>query len=161
LEQGIIAAIVLSLLDLVRRQYQPRRYVVAGDAKERVYLPVAAGTQTRPGLIVFRYDADLFYANSNRFVDDAEALVAGAPDPVQLFVLDCSGLSDIDFSASRSLLQLIDYLHARGARFGIAGADESILAALAVSGVRDRVSPDYLFSTVADALAQPLPRDQR
>jgi MFS superfamily sulfate permease-like transporter len=160
-EQGIIAAIVLSLLDLVRRQYQPRRFVVTGDAQERGYLPVRAGTQTRPGLIVFRYDADLFYANSNRFVDDAEKLVEGAPDPVQLFVLDCSGLSDIDFSASRSLLQLVDYLHAHGAEFGIAGADQSLVSVLSVSGVMDRVSPGLVFPTVADALAQPIPPPTR
>jgi MFS superfamily sulfate permease-like transporter len=37
----------------------------------------------RSGLIVFRYDAELFYANANRFVDDIESLVDKAPDPVR------------------------------------------------------------------------------
>jgi hypothetical protein len=80
---------------------------------------------------------------------------------VQLFVLDCSGLSDVDFSASRSLLQLVDYLHAHGARFGIAGADESIVAVLSMTGVMDRVPPECVYPTVADALAQPLPEPGR
>jgi len=155
-EQGIVAAVVLSLLDLIRRQYQPRRFVIGLDERGRpTYVPAAPGAESRPGLIVFRYDAELFFANTNRFLDDAEALVEGAPTRVRLFVLDCSSLNDVDFSACRGLLQLIDYLHAHGARFGIAEADASVVAALGACGVMDRVAADHVFGTVADALDRP------
>jgi len=158
-EQGIVAAIVLSLLDLVRRQYQPRRFLVRLDEHgEPEYVAVTPSAASAPGLVVFRYDAELFYANANRFVDDAEAIVAGASVPVRLFVLDCSSLNDIDFSAGRSLLQLIDYLHAQGARFGIAGADDSLVAALNACRVMDRIAPDHVFPTVVDALTHPRQR---
>ena len=69
-EQGIVLAVVLSLLDLVRRQYKPGDYVLTqDDAGRPVYEPATPGAQSLPGLIVFRYDAELFYANTNRFVD--------------------------------------------------------------------------------------------
>ena len=73
-EQGIILAIVLSILALVRRQYKPSDFVVGVDASgEPTYQRGRApGMQSLPGLIVFRYDAELFYANANRFVDDVQ-----------------------------------------------------------------------------------------
>jgi len=152
-EQGIILAIVLSLLDLVRRQYEPHRFVVGvGEHGERVYRKAEAGVQTRPGLVVFRYDADLFYANANRFVDDAEAVVMAAPDPVRLLVLDCSSISDVDYSAGRAIGQLVDFLHAHGARFGLAAADASLLATLRGYGLLDRVDPVLVFPSVTDAV---------
>ena len=64
----------------------------------RRYQAATPGTQSAPGLIVFRYDADLFYANSSRFVDDVEGLVEHAPDPVRWLVLDAGALDDIDYS---------------------------------------------------------------
>ena len=75
-EQGIILAIVLSILEIIRRQYSPKDFVV-GVTREgsRPIRRRPPAHRAQPGLIVFRYDADLFYANVNRFVDDVEALV--------------------------------------------------------------------------------------
>ena len=73
-EQGIVLAIVLSILALVQRQYRPARFVVGVDAEgSPTYESAAPGMQSLPGLIVFRYDAELFYANANRFADDVQA----------------------------------------------------------------------------------------
>ena len=46
------------------------------------------GVETDPGLIVYRFGADLFYANADRFADEVRALVDGAPTPVRWFVVD-------------------------------------------------------------------------
>src|SRR4051795_6246709 len=96
-EQEIILAIVLSLVEIIRRQYKPQDFVV-GVSQEGgpTYLPATPGTQSEPGLMIFRYDADLFYANCSRFVDDIEGLVEHAPDPVRWLVLDAGSLDDID-----------------------------------------------------------------
>ena len=73
IEQGIVLAIVVSILEVVRRQYQPNDFVLTvSETGEETYRPATAGAQSEPGLIVFRYDAELFYANANRFVDDVE-----------------------------------------------------------------------------------------
>src|ERR1700712_361046 len=81
-EQGIILAIVASLVEMVRRQYRPERFWVgvAADGAE-TYSTAKAGLQSLPGLVVFRYDADLFYANANQFSDDVQSLIEAAPDP--------------------------------------------------------------------------------
>ena len=79
-EQGILLAIALSLVRHVRHSYKPHTMVLRSDPKEGwILIPAAPGEQTRPGLIIYRFGADLFYANADRFVDQARALVDGAP----------------------------------------------------------------------------------
>jgi len=152
-EQGVVLAIVLSILDLIRRQYAPSNFVVGIDAKgDTVYQAATAGTQTEPGLIVFRYDAELFYANANRFVDDVEALVDDAPDPVTWLVADATALTDIDYSAGIALSGLIDYLHTRNIRFALAGADQQVLATLETYGLMEKIAPDQIFTSVPAAV---------
>ncbi len=152
-EQGIILAIVLSILDLVRRQYKPADFVVGIDEEgKKVYQEATAGTQTEPGLIVFRYDAELFYANANRFVDDVELLVENAPDPVRWLVADATALTDIDYSAGISLGGLIDYLHSHDIRFVLAGADRQMLDTMETFGLMAKVEPGDIHPSVAAAI---------
>ena len=111
-EQGIILAIVLSILELVRRAYSPKDFLV-GENKDGTptYSPATPGSESLPGLLVFRFDARLFYANASLFVDDILALSKAAPTPVRWLVLDCSSIGDIDYSASLNLAGLIKTLH--------------------------------------------------
>ena len=151
-EQGIILAVVLSILELVRRQYQPAHFVVGVDQKgEPTYQVAAPGLQSLPGLVVFRYDADLFYANANRFTDDVEALFQSAPDPVHWLVLDCSSIDDVDYSAGIALSGLIDYVHAHGAHFAIVRADAGLIRTLELYGLLDRFGRSRVFGNLEDA----------
>jgi high affinity sulfate transporter 1 len=148
-EQGIILAIVLSLLDLVRRQYRPGDYVVAqDDAGRPVYLPAMAGVQSRPGLVIFRYDAELFYANASRFADHFEAVLSAAPDPVQWIALDCAAIPDIDYSAGVTLANIIDYSRAHRARFVLVRPDTQLLETLRTYGTMDLLSADDVYPTL-------------
>ena len=66
-EQGILMAIALSLIMHVRHSYRPHTMVLAPNATGRwVPAPAAPGSETEPGLIVYRFGADLFYANDRR-----------------------------------------------------------------------------------------------
>ncbi|NIK59252.1 SulP family inorganic anion transporter [Kribbella shirazensis] len=151
-EQGIILAIALSLLDLVRRQYTPGDYVVGQDhAGEPTYLPAVPGAQSLPGLVVFRYDADLFYANANRFADDLESIISAAPDPVRWVALDCGAIDDIDYSAGMTLANLVNYTRAHNARFVLVRPDTQLLATLRAYGTVDAIGEDNIFLTLADA----------
>jgi MFS superfamily sulfate permease-like transporter len=162
-EQGIIVAIVLSILELVSRQYRPHRFVVGVNAEgQPTYQSAEPGLQSQPGLIVFRYDAELFYANASRFTDDVEALVQSAPTPVRWVVLDCSGIDDVDYSAGIALNNLVDYVHAHDAHFGVARADTRLLASLEIMGTLDKFGRDHIFGNLSDAFdayaADPSPR---
>ncbi len=130
-EQGIIVAIVVSILDIIRRQYRPASFVVSETHDdEPVYTKAEPGAQSEPGLVVFRYDAELFYANANRFVEDIQAVVAGAPDPVRWVVIDTSAITDLDYSAGIAFKGLANYLEANSIALGVTSVDPVLLETL-------------------------------
>jgi high affinity sulfate transporter 1 len=153
-EQGIVLAIVLSILEIIRRAYGPADFVVGMDDQgNRTFTPAVPGAQTEPGLVVFRYDAELFYANASRFTDDVEAVVQAAPDKVRWLLLDCSSISDVDYSAGVALAGLIRYVQQQDAHFGLVGADSRLLATLASYGVLADFDRVHVFDTLEEALA--------
>ncbi|HEY6746939.1 MAG TPA: SulP family inorganic anion transporter [Mycobacteriales bacterium] len=153
-EQGIVLAIVLSILEIIRRAYGPADFVVGMDDQgNRTFTPAAPGAQSEPGLVVFRYDAELFYANASRFTDDVEAVMQAAPDKVRWLLLDCSSISDVDYSAGVALAGLIRYVQQQDAHFGLVGADARLLGTLASYGVLDEIERVHVFDTLEEALA--------
>jgi high affinity sulfate transporter 1 len=151
-EQGIIVAIVVSILNIIRRQYSPKKFIVTVGSGDQVsYEPAASGIQSAPGLIIYRYDAELFYANANRFVDDVEKAIAGAPTPVEWLVLDASSLDDVDYSAGEALHGLLDFTTARQITFCLARVDVHLLDALKVYGIDQRIGPGHIFTNLIDA----------
>jgi len=153
-EQGIILAIVASIIEIIRRAYRPKDFVVmqeVGGAPS--YVAAAPGTQSEPGLVVFRFDAELFYANSGRFTDDVKALVDSAPDPVRWVLLDASALSDVDYSAGIQLKELARFLRARGIEVGLVRADVNLLKTLTTYHVIGGESPTRTFPTISEGIA--------
>ena len=153
-EQGIVLAMVVSLLDIIRRQYRPKSFVIGETQAGRpTYTEAGAGAQSEPGLVIFRYDAELFYANANRFVDDIQGVVEGAPDPVKWVILDATSITDLDYSAWNSLKGLGDYLHAKGIHFGLARVDPSLQSTLGTYGYPKHFDTSMIFGTLEEAIA--------
>ena len=151
-EQGIIVAIVVSILNIIRRQYSPKKFIVSVNEGDNLsYEPAASGMQSAPGLIIYRYDAELFYANANRFVDDVEKAIASAPTPVEWLVLDGSSIDDIDYSAGRAIEGLLDFLEARNITPCVARVDGHLLEAITVYGIDSRILPEHRFVNLIDA----------
>jgi MFS superfamily sulfate permease-like transporter len=151
--QGVVLAVVASILEIIRRQYDPKDFVITTTDGTPSYQSAVPGHQSEPGLVVFRYDAELFYANANRFVDDVEALVDHAPDPVRWVILDAASIGDIDYSAGISLAGLCDYLDAKEVTLVLARADTSLLNVLDVYGLRPRFPDSRIFPTLSGAVA--------
>lgn len=153
-EQGIVLAMVVSLLDIIRRQYLPASFVI-GETREGepTYAEAGPGAQSEPGLVIFRYNAELFYANANRFVEDVQDVVEGAPDPVRWVILDATSVTDLDYSAWSSLKGLGDYLHARDIHFGLARVDPALQRTLSTYGYPKHFDPSMIFGTLEEAIA--------
>ncbi|HME99882.1 MAG TPA: SulP family inorganic anion transporter [Terriglobia bacterium] len=106
-EQGIILAVILSLLQHVRRSYRPHTAVVVQDQVDHWQLKEAApGQMIVPGLIMYWFGSDLFYANVALFAKQVRKLVNDSPTPVHWLVIDCSAITDVDFSAGRAVMDL-------------------------------------------------------
>ena len=153
-EQGILLAIGLSLLRHVRHSYRPNTSVLAIDGVgHHAPIPAVAGAQTQPGLIVYEFGADLFYANANRFVEDIRNLVAHAPAPTRWFVVDAGAVTDIDYSAAQTLRDLIADLQQQGVDLVLARVRPGLRADLARHGVIAALGQDRIFGTMHEALA--------
>jgi SulP family sulfate permease len=117
-EQGILLAIALSLFRHVRHSYNPHTAILAPNAADRwVPVPAVPGKETEPGLIVYRFNSDLFYANAHRFTDEVRSLVKHAPTLIGWFIVDAGAITDIDYSAAKSIRELLDDL--AGQRVGV------------------------------------------
>lgn len=153
-EQGILLAVTLSLLRHVRHSYRPHTSVLAPDAAGR-WLPTPAqpGAQSEPGLMVYRFGADLFYANASRFSGEARSLIEHAPTPVRWFVVDAGAITDIDYSAARDLRDLFEELRGRDLAlvFGRVGPD--LRADMDRHGILTLIREDRIFATLHEAIA--------
>jgi MFS superfamily sulfate permease-like transporter len=126
-EQGILLAVALSVLDFVRRAYRPRDTVivqVGGPTPALVPSPARLGMETLPGGLAYRFDGTLFFANADRFRQRLLALIGAAAHPVTWLVLDLSPVADIDYSAGRMLVTLLRDLGKRGVSVHLAHCED-------------------------------------
>jgi len=153
-EQGVIVAIVVSVLNHLRSGYRPNDTVLvpreAGGYRETA---VVAGAQTKPGLIVYRFSASLYYANATRFSEEILELVGeGAPE-VTWFCIDAAAMPDVDYSGGQTLLDLCGELKERGVRLVFFGVIDPVRAQLDRYGVTDLVGTDAYFVDTHDLVA--------
>ncbi|HSZ09078.1 MAG TPA: SulP family inorganic anion transporter [Steroidobacteraceae bacterium] len=153
-EQGILLAIALSLFRHVRHSYRPHTMILAPDATGRWFpIPATPGTVTEPGIIVYRFGADLFYANQNRFVDEVRALVAHAPTPIQCFIVDAAAITDIDYSASQSLLELLEELERQKVSMVFGRVNYYLRSDMDRHGITAVIGEGGIFPTLHEAIA--------
>jgi sulfate permease, SulP family len=152
-EQGILLAIALSLLRHVRHSYRPHTAVLVEEQGQWRPLPAAAGAVTAPGLVVFQFGADLFYANAERFATDVRVLVEGAAPPIKWLVLDAGAITGIDYSAGNMLRDLHQELLGRGTLLLLAHVTASLRADLTRHRLSDVIGTEHIFDTLHEALA--------
>jgi len=154
LDQGILLAVALSLLRHVRHSYRPHTMVLAPDEAGRwLPMPVTPGLETAPGLVVYRFGADLFYANDNRFADEVRALIEHAPTPVRWFVVDAGAMTDIDYSAARSLRDLCDDLKHREINLVFGRVNAYLREDMDRHGIASAIGEKLIFTTLHEALS--------
>ena len=153
-EQGILLSMVLSLLRHVRHSYRPHTAVlVQDDSGLWRSTPAVRGTLSGPGLVVFQFGADLFYANAARFVEDVRVLIDGAPTPVTWLVIDAGAITSIDYSAARVLRDFCGDLARNGVGLLLVHAEASLQADLERHRLIDVIGVDHVFGTLREALA--------
>jgi sulfate permease, SulP family len=153
-EQGVLLAITLSLLRHVRQSYRPHTAVMQHDPVHGwIPAPATPGHQTEPGLILYRFGADLFYANATRFADELRALIDGAPDPVHGLAIEADAITNLDYTAARVVLVLIEDLARRKIRIAFARVSPSLRADMDRHGVTAAIGADRLFAKRHQALA--------
>ncbi|WP_436500043.1 SulP family inorganic anion transporter [Actinokineospora sp. HUAS TT18] len=152
---GVLAAIALSILDLLRRVARPHDGILG-------YVPGVAGmhdiddydnAEQVPGLVVYRYDAPLFFANADDFRQRAIAALEAAPTPPRWFLLNAEANVEIDLTAIDALEELRAELDRRGIVFAMARVKQELRDDLERAGFLDKVGDHRVFATLPTAVA--------
>jgi MFS superfamily sulfate permease-like transporter len=152
-EQGIVLALILSMIAHVRRGYRPNSVVMTRTGPTR-WKPVAAdqAVEAVPGMIVYRFAASLYYANTNRFEDELRTLAARNPG-LRWLCIDAGVIADVDYSAGQALLEIQPELARAGVRMVWSSVSEDVRAQLDRYGLTHLIGEDAYFETFGDAVA--------
>ena len=153
-KEGIVLAVMLSLILHVRHSYRPHSAIVIPD-EHRLWqvIPVRMGSVSAPGLIIYRFSRDLFYANSTFFAEEVQSLVKCATPPVQCFILEARAITQIDYSASLTMRDIIKELSSQNVTFVISGLSADVKRQFDRDGLTDLIGAERFFNHLEEALA--------
>jgi MFS superfamily sulfate permease-like transporter len=147
-EQGIILAVVLSLLMHVRQSYRPHIEVVIQDTSDhwRIDDPIP-GKLAEPGMVMFWFGAGLFYANVSFFAEHTRKLVYDSPSPVRWLVVDATAVTEMDYSAGRAVTEFQQDLAKAGVVVAAIVVPVRHQGALERMGLVDLIGPNRIFES--------------
>lgn len=153
-ERGIVVAMILSLLRIVHHSYHPHTSVlVANSQGSWDMLAVGPGAMTEPGLVMYRFGAELFYANANRFGEELICLAGPPPSPVRWLIVDAEAIARMDYSAARVVVEVARNLHNRGVQLGFARVSWLLKSDMKRHYVTEVIEPSMIFNRLHDAVA--------
>ena len=154
-EQGIVVAIALSAVVVMTHVYKPHdRVVTIATDGTRTLGPIDAPVQAAPGLVVYLFGAELFYANAARFSEEVTGIIESAIPPLRWLVLDAAAMGDLSYSGADTLRQVARELTGRDAALVLCNVDPAVRKLLEAYGLVDVIGEANIFSTVEDRLSR-------
>jgi sulfate permease, SulP family len=139
---GVIVAVILSLLEFFIR--------VANPTDDQSAAPIAVNI---PGLVIYHYDAPLFFANADNFKRRMLATIKDAPPPVKWVVLNAEAIGEVDITAIEMLEDLQDELTSQEITLSLVAVKPRIFAELQRAGFIDRLGANQFFPTIKEMVA--------
>jgi high affinity sulfate transporter 1 len=151
--EGIALAVALSILNVFRRAWRPYETTLGRvpglpGQHDRQLHPDA---EQLPDLVIFRFDAPLFFANSKTFRDDIRGLAAAEPKP-KWIVIAAEPITDVDTTAADMLAELDEELNAHGTSLVFAELKDPVRAKLERYELIGPLDPDHFFPTLDAAV---------
>jgi MFS superfamily sulfate permease-like transporter len=153
---GVLLAVVLSLLWLLAIGSRPHDAVLGRVPGIKGFHDIAdyPGATTVPGLILYRFDANLVFFNADYFRERVRSIIAAAETPVEWFVVDASAINVVDITAVHKLDELREELAGRGIILGTARVKQNLMRFFDPLWVRERLEQHaaYRFTTLKSAV---------
>lgn len=152
---ALIIAVVLSILDVVSRSAHPHDavlgYVPRLDRWANVEVHPSA--QVEPGVVVYRLDDRLFFANASYVTARVHEAIAGAPTPTHCLVFDAESVISVDSTGLEALHDLADDLRRHDITLVVARMRGRIEQQLRTAGITRAIGPENFYATVRAAVA--------
>ena len=151
---GILLAITLSILNVFRRVWWPHRAELgrveglAGLHDTETY----PHSQLLPGLVVYRFDAPLIFANSRMFGDSVRAIAEAQPD-LRWVIVAAEPMTDVDTTAADMLADLDEWLNARSVSLAFAEVKDPVREKIQRYELERTIDPAHFYPTLDEAVA--------
>jgi len=146
--RAVMIAFLLSVIDVIRRASRPETAALVEAPDGSHFAPAGAGDAVSPsGLVVYRFDAPLYFANATLFLEDVERLVSQSSAPVRWFVLDAEAMVDVDTTGAGVLGQAIAMLKKRNITFAVSRAHPAFLGWLKQYELLALIDPKRFYPT--------------
>jgi len=153
-EQGIVLAMVVSLLRIVHHSYRPHTAVLVQDAAGVWQLtPVVAGAVSQPGVVVYRFGAALFYANAGMFSDEIRRLAGPGPSSIRWIMVDAGAITNVDYTAAHVVRELQQDLAHEGVALVFAHVQSDLRSDLDRHHLTEAIGPNRILDSLHEALA--------
>jgi MFS superfamily sulfate permease-like transporter len=152
--EALLVAVALSIVDVVRRSATPHDAVLGWVDRQGRYADVQLHPRARvvPGVLVYRLDDRLFFANASYVKGRIREAIHGAPAPLQWLVFDAEALTHVDATGVEVLTELVRSLRAEHITFVFARLKGPMRQDLQDAGVLDLVGEERLYPTVRAAV---------
>ncbi|MGB2925778.1 MAG: sulfate permease [Limnothrix sp.] len=151
---GIAIAVGLSVVELFARVARPHDAVLGQVLGLAGWHDIEdwENISTIPGLVLYRYDAPICFANIENFKQRAMAAIATETEPVEWFVLNAEATAEVDITAADMLAELHQELKDQGITFALARVKQDLYGQLRRSGLLEVIGIDYIFPTLQTAV---------
>jgi len=151
---GIAFAIVIAVIEFLWDGWRPHSAVLGRVDGLKGYHDITRYPDARriPGLVLFRWDAPLFFANAEWFHERVLAAVAGSPTPVRWLVVAAEPVTSVDVTAADMICELDDALRATDVDLVFAEMKDPVKDKLKRFGLYTRLGEDSFFATVGEAV---------
>jgi high affinity sulfate transporter 1 len=150
--QGIVVAIVVSMIGLASQVANPKVYVIGRKRGEDVLRPLEPGDETFEGLLILRPEGRLFYANAQQVSDRINELVA--EHKPRVLALDLSRVFDIEYSAVQMLVEGEKRATEHGATVWLAGLSPAVMESLRHTALLARLGEERLLPNARAVIRQ-------
>ncbi len=153
--EALVIAVALSIVNVVRRSARPRDAVLGYSEGLGRWADVRFNPEARitPGVVVYRLDDRLFFANASYFKGRVRESVAAAPPPVHALVFDAESMNLVNSTGLDALGETVAQLRDEGIGFAVARMHAPVMADLERDGLVDRIGRENFYPTVAAAVA--------
>lgn len=148
--RGVLIAVALSIFVALGKLTRPHDAVLGEGADLDGWVDAAAyeGSTTLEGLLIYRFDAPLFFANIGWFRQRLRLAIDQNPGPERWVVIDFEGIGSVDATAVEGLCELIDELHGEGIVVGTARANDIVVDQLRRGDVIERIGKHNVHATI-------------
>jgi MFS superfamily sulfate permease-like transporter len=152
---GIVIAIVIAVIEFLWDGWRPHSAVLGRVDQVKGYHDISRypGARLIPGLVLFRWDAPLFFANAEFFHERVMDAVARSPTPVRWLVVAAEPVTSVDVTAADVVCQLDDSLHAAGIELCFAEMKDPVKDKLRRFEVFTRLGEHTFFATIGEAVS--------